>query len=110
MKTKFTKGPWQQSHRAQPSGIHVTQVYDDKGKTICDLSWHAVNEVEGITTTDREANAHLIKMAPDMYAMLMRFLPMDEDGNGEFEYNDGSEYLGERVEALLAKARGESND
>ena len=101
METKFTKGPWQQSHRAQPSGIHVTQVYDDKGKTICDLSWHAVNEVEGITTTDREANAHLIKMAPDMYAELESIAISMECYHG-VDTN--------AIYKLLAKARGESND
>jgi hypothetical protein len=51
--------------------------------------------------------AHLIAAAPDMYELLLKFLPMDEDGNGPFEYNEGSEHYGEEVKALIAKARGE---
>ena len=66
----FTKGPWSQSHRKQLDGMYITQVYDSIGESICDLSWHAVNEGNGVTSTDRGANAHLIAAAPDMYAMI----------------------------------------
>ena len=89
----FTKGIWSQSHRKQSSGMYITQVYDDKGQSICDLNWHAVEEASGVTTTDREANAQLIAVAPEMYKML------DDLANGR-----GTDYP---IEQLLAKARGE---
>ena len=108
METKFTKGPWVIS-----TLYNTLMQINSNGVDICEVDCNGdFNEETGImkSTVEELANAHLIKMAPDMYELLIRFLPMDEDGNGEFEYNDGSEYLGERVEALLAKARGESNE
>jgi hypothetical protein len=98
--TKFTKGPWVMCKRGElllgDTGEAVT-VYN------CGLS--GTGKTEGSV-----ANSQLIKAAPKMYALLLKFLPMDADGNGPFEYNEGSEHLGEEVEALLAKVRGEIND
>ena len=97
MDTKFTKGLW--THQKGDDWI-----YDDSkdDQVIC-CAMPVNNNYEV-----RRANAHLIAAAPDMYELLKEFLPMDEDGNGEFQYNEGSEYLGKKVTELLAKARGES--
>tara|TARA_R110000772_G_scaffold209058_1_gene319593 strand:+ start:688 stop:975 length:288 start_codon:yes stop_codon:yes gene_type:complete len=95
MNNKFTKGEW---------SVLGEVVIAEKGhktiKPLCSLNGRMSPEEDG-------ANAHLIAAAPDMYALLLKFLPMDEDGNGPFEYNDGSEHYGKEVETLLAKARGE---
>lgn len=93
-KAKFTEGEWGQSHRKGSGGMYNTEVYDHKGETICILAWHAVDEGNGVTSTDREANAHLIAAAPDMYKML-ESLQLDVT-------ND------HKRDELLAKARGES--
>lgn len=39
----------------------------------------------------------------ELLTLLDKFYPCDEDGNGNFEYNEGSEYLGELVESTLSK-------
>ncbi len=116
MKAKFTKGEWSQSHRKQLDGMYITQVYDDKGETICNLSWHAVDEGNGVTSTDRDENAHLIAAAPDMYAALeshlsalsdLYALDIDDvlpEHEGEFR---AVHALINKTELLLKKARGE---
>ena len=99
--TKFTKGVWSQSHRKQYTGMYSTQVYDDKGQSICDLNWHAVDEGNGVTSTDREANAQLIAEAPELYKMLSDFK--------DFAVRQGWQHvLINDAEKLLAKIRGES--
>jgi len=87
--TKFSKSPWM----VTPQGPA-----DANGMGICSM-WGDGEELI--------ANVDLISQAPAMYKLLQKFLPMDEDGNGEFQYNDGSEELGEEVIKLLSKARGE---
>jgi hypothetical protein len=50
----------------------------------------------------------LNKRIAELKEVLRNFLPMDEDGNGEFKYNDGSEHLGEEVlDALRLKGGAE---
>jgi hypothetical protein len=70
METKFTKGEWSQSHRKKRNGMYSTEVYDDKGETICTLAWHKIPIVGGYTT-DRAANAKLIAAAPDLFEALI---------------------------------------
>jgi hypothetical protein len=116
MKEQFTQGEWEASKVR----------YRKAGKDWVDFCWSVgvggfsiVGEVNGGGTLDMKlgqmsevckANAHLIAAAPKMYRMLKEFLPMDEDGNGEFSYNEGSEYLGDEVTKILAEARGEKSD
>ena len=69
MNTKFTKGPWSQSHRKDKSGGYSTEVYDSNGETICTLDWYVAPTEKGFTT-NRDENARLIACAPDMYEML----------------------------------------
>lgn len=95
--TKFTKGPWVKDRRGE-SLIGANS--DPVCVWGCGLSNAQKND-------ERVANSHLIASAPDMYKLLELFIPTDEDGNGNFTYDDGSEYLGEQVELILAKARGE---
>ena len=91
---QFTQGKWSQSHREQPDGMYITQVYDDKGQAICDLNWHSVDTETGFKT-DRQENAHLIATAPEMYAALENLLCLE----GIIDTS--------KIKALLAKARGE---
>ena len=107
----FTKGPWSQSHRKQLDGMYITQVYDSIGESICDLSWHAVNEGNGVTSTDRGANAHLIAAAPDMYAMLKLHhrqieFRLDNDDLSECDRWDLRDSR-QNIKDLLDKARGD---
>ena len=53
METKFTKGPWSQSHRKGRDSMYRTEVYDSTGETICCVSWHKVHDGNGVTSTDR---------------------------------------------------------
>ena len=120
--TKFTKGVWSQSHRKQYTGMYSTQVYDDKGQSICDLNWHAVDEGNGVTSTDREANAQLIAEAPELYKMveqltselafaikeanLWRKRLINSSTENEPDLLDGQTC--HEAQVLLAKIRGES--
>ncbi len=106
--SKFTKGEW----------IHVAADFSDFDIAITTQArWDANDpniaqvsvDWSGELAREQKANAHLISAAPDMYKLLEKFLPMDEDGNGwDFQYNEGSEHFGEEVVELLKKARGES--
>ena len=69
---KGTKGKWNQSHRiTDKDGNYSTEVYCDKGQTIATLSWYPNNDIKGVTTTDREANAKLIAAAPELLKALV---------------------------------------
>ena len=101
--TKFTSGKWSQSHRKDANGMYSTEVYDDRGETICILDWHTEPDS---TATDRDANAHLISSAPDMYKMIERVSQL-RDLEGDYAINwllDNTDNLIN----LLSKARGES--
>ena len=112
---KFTKGKWRcidgTKIGEQVLFVDATN-FDEKSSgdigvgVICRLT-KQVNLHKALTDED-VANANLIAAAPEMYELLKEFIPMDEDGNGSHEYNEGSEYMGEMVNKLLAKARGES--
>lgn len=89
---KFTKGEW------KVSAGHYNGMLDINcgGKmnlivvtTATDITWH-----EGL---EREANAHLIACAPEMYAMLESIIAAYE-----MDWDDT-----EKVIKLLAKARGD---
>lgn len=117
MKAKFTSGEWSQSHRKDNNGMYSTEVYDDKGDTICTLAWHAVDEGNGVTSTDRDANAHLIAAAPDMYKMIdeliklgTELLNVDEITDEEDAATVHSNFNDKIIKALhqLKIARGES--
>lgn len=103
---KFTRGPWETSYREDKDGMFNQDVYDSAGESICTCSWYAVDngitEVSGkayrSTTTNREHNADLIAAAPDMYDMLHSI---------ENDSNQVPPFLWDKIQAVLAKARGE---
>lgn len=69
---KHTPGPWKQSHRKQPNGDYITQVYCAGGETIANVAWYPVELGDGITGTSRGANARLIAAAPDLLEALQQ--------------------------------------
>ena len=103
--TSFTKGKWSQSHREGSDGMYNTEVYDDRGHTICILDWHTEPNA---TRTDRPENAALIAAAPDMYAMVNEVLSMQKQWHGHgMETHMKLAVLAKKMELLLSKARGE---
>lgn len=108
MDTKFTKGEWKwASGDGTEKDVCITTDKRNLSSTgnICELDVF----FDGEFGVEQKANANLIAAAPAMYKLLQKFLPMDEDGNGwDFQYNEGSEEMGQDVINLLAKARGES--
>ncbi len=96
--TKFTPGPWRvRAHTSQPNDRVVVDTFG--GSVAC------VYRDMGENEPPREANAHLIAAAPDLYAALealhraTAILPasMDEPGSPQA-----------LARAALAKARGET--
>jgi hypothetical protein len=91
MTAKFTKGPW---------------VIDDYGNIIPENGKDARDCIRagGLALTSNAGepmyNRHLIACAPEMYEMLDSLLQ-----NSSFNANFPEEF--ERIETLLAKARGE---
>lgn len=85
-KTKFTKGPW----KVQDDGYGLIGVAFRKGYGV--LVGHKDNE--------SISNSHLIAAAPEMYEMLEHIL---------LEPYGREDLSNERIEKLLAKARGEQN-
>lgn len=99
---KFTKGEWFVMKNVAGS----LEVETTSNEYLCiSIATDDADCTNGPITL---ANAHLIAAAPEMYKLLQQFIPCDEDGNGNFLYNDGEDDpIGQLVEPLLAKARGE---
>ena len=103
-KAKFTKGEWiAYFHANDDFGGGYDQVVigmdsynDDPRNHYCA---HKVI-IDGVEDTDEEgiANAHLIAAAPDMYDLLSTI----ENDNGQVP-----EWLWDKIQLTLAKARGE---
>ena len=107
--TKFTKSPWQIS-RVYGTLLQV----NSNGADICDIDCSgAFNDSQGIISPSEEeqANAHLIKMSPDMYAEIQSDIDklkasLEVDGLDNMLYLDIKGII-DYKEKLLAKARGE---
>ena len=100
---KFTKGDWEVD-----KSYHTMLMVSGGDVPVCEIQCRTENDTcTTMPTEEEKANANLIAAAPEMYRLLEKFIPCDEDGNGEFIYNDGSEYLGEAVNKLLEKALGQ---
>jgi hypothetical protein len=88
--TKFTKGKWQiyineaNSFEIEAEDCYLAEIY-----TSC----------ERCDDIEAQANANLIKTAPEMYEMLLEILESEE-----------LPYCNSDISKLLAKARGESNE
>ncbi|WP_159918012.1 hypothetical protein [Pantoea sp. 18069] len=66
---KHTPGPWFQSHRKAIVG-YSTEVYTANGEVIATVAWYPRRLNETTTVTDREANARLIAVAPELLEAL----------------------------------------
>ena len=95
-KPKFTPGPWWVLHE----GSSEVSAQAD-GTCICYLNFDPLPKEE---TKKHLANACLIAAAPDMYAELERIADVLEDPE------DCGEISLDRINSVLRKARGESED
>ena len=129
-KSKFTKGPWKLGVCEQASPYNTVQVPTifTYGYTICTLNpkdkrdqdgnWRGFDE----DLTEVNANAALIKMSPEMYAMLeelydnlnrgIKYIISRRVKNGCLidlarKCSASNIELARRIKALLKKARGE---
>ena len=95
---KFTPGPWKALRGHAYWEVSPQVRGDGQPFTICDCCPTAPRCPDGGL---QEANAHLIAAAPEMYDMLKTI-----------ENDDGSVpgWLWDRIQATLAKARGETNE
>ena len=116
MEQKFTEGKWHQSHRLIPNdedGMYATQVYDDKGETICTLSWYPKPKEKGmhegnpvlITGTYRDGNAKLISKAPEMYEMLNKLVKQLDEYSQVYGY-DEAKLIGEAEQLINSCVSG----
>jgi hypothetical protein len=88
--TKFTKGRWVAHTPVDGRSFAMVQIIGMGGFDISGMP-------------DCVANCHLIAAAPEMYSLL------DEISDGLLEAGGtGNCELAKRIEALLAKARGEA--
>lgn len=104
-KTKFTNGEWTLS-----KSIKGQDFMDINAPDHYAIATVVVSMSDGSKSEELLSNAQCMAHAKEMYNLLLKFIPMDVDGNGDgdFIYNDGCHELGVEVEKLLAKARGES--
>jgi hypothetical protein len=110
MTTKFTKGPWKWVEDRNTGGFYglYAGVHPVVYPQRCNdgdegLAWFSTDESYYGETALTEANAALIACAPEMYELL------DEISDGLLEAGGfGNCALAKRIEALLAKARGEA--
>lgn len=111
---KHTPGPWKQSHRKQPNGDYITQVYCAGGETIANVAWYPVELGDGITGTSRGANARLIAAAPDLLEACKSFSALygrlwdvvDPENSGFLSPESVKEYdaIHAQMSAAIAKA------
>lgn len=96
---KFTKGPWGLDvgfESSRPGDFdEYWQVHDGHDAIACSANCYAGN---------REANAHLIAAAPDLYEALQACLNFMENTESELGFSLES---ADQARATLAKARGE---
>lgn len=97
---KWTKGPWEVSHRQGADGMYRTEVFSAAHGGIATCDWTVKNCGNGVIGTYREANAHLIAAAPCMYDELRH---MTEAYAAT--YGDDCPAV-TRARAALAKAEG----
>ena len=96
---KWTPGPW----RAVMGSRHVVDVFAGDRDVVSVYGG-------GVGFEYRDANAHLIAAAPDLYAALETLSALNDDSGpfgGEI-YQDRVDRAWSAARAALAKARGES--
>jgi len=100
--TKFTPGPWHWVDHGSFINIESKDC-----NSIASLFSYATPEIE-------EPNAHLIAAAPDMYEELecardvFRFYQSHHEFKGGTEKAIRNKEIADRIDRLLAKARGEA--
>jgi hypothetical protein len=71
---KHTELPWSQKHRKRHDGMYATEIFDKKGEAIADLAWYPVDEGNGVTSTNRGANAqYIVKACNSHYDLIKAF-------------------------------------
>lgn len=103
--TKFTPGPWEACDRETYQAIYA-KGYE---RAFCQVD--SYSEGFGPNRAERDANAHLIAAATELYAEIERAMKarveLIESGDcGFWDPNDDGEVLSMRK--ALAKARGEA--
>lgn len=100
---KFTPGPWDASEHGDYSD------YDGECIVILGLDTR-ICVVQGSDDSETYHNAHLIAAAPELYEALqdMHKTQLNNNKHDPDDYKNTEQYL--RVEAALAKSRGESHD
>lgn len=112
--TKFTPGPWIPAGPSfgEPKMKYANSVIPDRDDDeypddICEMPLLFYDE-------EQEANAHLIAAAPDMYEELecardlFRFYQSHHEFKGGTEKAIRNKKIADRIDRLLAKARGEA--
>jgi len=89
-KAEFTKGPYKVKQESPDTFI----VRDSRGAGICSIRGHRKRAV-----TRAKADAHLLAAAPEMYDLLDTI----ENDAGQVP-----QWLWDRIQTTLAKARGEA--
>jgi hypothetical protein len=108
-KPEFTPGPWRVEKSGDGDLPYVTGDCAISGD-ICDLYHtgknqmpkHFGDDTKHYAKHNAEANARLIAAAPELYEMLQSILTLGS------LFNAGNKHVAADLEALLAKARGES--
>jgi hypothetical protein len=105
--TKYTPGPWAQSHRRGEDGMYQTQVYCAKGETIATVAWYPMPaDADGSVGTYREGNARLIAASPALLEALRKAVLALAHASEEKPglYRDAYE----SVDAAIALATGDA--
>lgn len=104
---KFTKGPWYCEPDDFIGGAALTSEAREGMVEIAAISDAYIDEDPlslGDFESEQQANAHLIAAAPKMYEAMQEFVDRCERG----EVRNTRTY--EQFKAILAKARGESDE
>lgn len=109
---KWTPGPWE-TEIAEYGSRRIGTVFCG-GKTIAQICGLGAGPRSGPTagfgalTATTDANARLIKAAPDLAKALAELIEEYDPNMKAFAYNAPRKAKWERARAALAKARGES--
>ena len=101
--TKFTPGPWYLEagyENSNPGDFdEYWQVHDGQDAIVCSSSFCMAG--------NKEANAHLIAAAPELYEALVDVMA-EISSLGNIDYHFGGTGPFDKARAALAKARGET--
>ena len=119
--TKFTPVPWIVLDQTIMSDQEYEDLYNCQNHARLETIWNGkeiIAEVcawdDRITEKSLSANAHLIAAAPDMYEELecardvFRFYQSHHEFKGGTEKAIRNKKIADRIDRLLAKARGEA--